>query len=502
MRILSLLFACCTLVLTGCGDTNSTSSTAGTAAGNTTIVTAAVPGNYPVYNLDAASPESPDIRVTLKNAPLDGAILVGQFMERQFGAAETTVDGDAIVIRQSDPLPQGHYILYLKDKRGIQLLLSEDQTFTVSADMNNPVATIRVEGSEDNSLFYEALAYEAGQQDAFNSLSTQLQSLTPNTPEYEAVNAQRLELSDQRTAFLETLFERAPNSMFTSFKRAGQNPRLKEVRNPDGTMNEQGQVDLYRQEFWNNVNFGDERLLRTPVINNKLKRYMEELTPQNAQAIIAAADDLLERTGYRGKFYEFFANWITLKYEPGKTPVMDGEAIYAHMIQNYFTRERAVWSDSMTVFGLQQRADQMAHSLIGQVGPDITVPGLDGQGKRLFDSDKEYLAVFMYNPECDHCIEQTPKLKALYPSLKSELDIYAIALDTEDAKWRKFVQDYGLQDFTNVYDPTNRSIFKTYYVDNTPELYLLDKDRVIVAKNLKVNQLAEAIRLDKDKKSK
>jgi hypothetical protein len=36
-------------------------------------------------------------------------------------------------------------------------------------------------------------------------------------------------------------------------------------------------------------------------------------------------------------------------------------------------------------------------------------------------------------------------------------------------------------------------------VDNTPELYLLNKDREIVAKNLKVSQLKDAIRLAKEK---
>jgi peroxiredoxin len=169
------------------------------------------------------------------------------------------------------------------------------------------------------------------------------------------------------------------------------------------------------------------------------------------------------------------------------------------MIQNYFTKERAFWSDSMTVYGLQQRADQMAYSLVGQQGPDITVPGLDGKPKRLYDLKKPYIAVFMFNPECEHCIEETPKLIQAYKGLKNELDIYAIALDTEDAKWKAFVKQYGLGDFTNVYDPTNRSIFKTYYVDNTPELYLLGPDRKIVSKNLKVEQLAQAIELAKAK---
>jgi peroxiredoxin len=141
----------------------------------------------------------------------------------------------------------------------------------------------------------------------------------------------------------------------------------------------------------------------------------------------------------------------------------------------------------------------MAHSLVGQPGPDITVPGIDGKPKRLYDLKKPYIAVFMYNPECDHCIEETPQLVRAYQSMKNELDVYAIALDTEDDKWKNFVRNNGMDVFTNVYDPTNRSIFKTYYVDNTPELYLLGPDRKIISKNIKVSQLAEALRLAKSK---
>jgi hypothetical protein len=40
-----------------------------------------------------------------------------------------------------------------------------------------------------------------------------------------------------------------------------------------------------------------------------------------------------------------------------------------------------------------------------------------------------------------------------------------------------------------VFDPTNRAIYAKYYVDITPELYVLNKDRIIVAKNLHAEQL-------------
>jgi hypothetical protein len=42
-----------------------------------------------------------------------------------------------------------------------------------------------------------------------------------------------------------------------------------------------------------------------------------------------------------------------------------------------------------------------------------------------------------------------------------------------------------------VFDPTNRAIYAKYFVDITPELYVLNKDRIIVGKNLHPDQLEE-----------
>ena len=484
----TLIFALLLSLTVACGDAPTVSAT----------TTASAAGA--AYDPADAYAEQPEIRVEIAGAPLPGALLIGQFMEQQYRADSSFVDGNAVVFKNNQPYKQGHYYAYFSDGTSVQLLIDEDQTFTLKSDKNGVTANMVVEGSETNALLYEALKFEQQQQPEFRRLGAELKKVQKGSEAYEALQQDRIALVDTRTETLGKLFDANPNSLFTSFKRAGQNPALREIRRPDGTMDEEGQVAAFREDFWNGVNFGDKRLLRTPVIFNKLKRFIKELTPQNADAIKASADLLMNKVLDHPDYYKFFANWITLQYEPGKSTVMDAEAIHVHMITNYFTKERAFWSDSLTVWGLQDRASQMAQSLVGQKGPDITVPGLDGTPKRLYDLKKPYVAVFMFNPECEHCIEQAPKLTAAYQQLKGDLDVYAIALDTEATKWKNFVNAYQFTPFTNVYDPSNRSIFKTYYVDNTPELYLLGPDRTIVAKNLKVEQLGQAIQMQKNKR--
>ncbi|MEL7162662.1 MAG: redoxin domain-containing protein, partial [Bacteroidota bacterium] len=409
--------------------------------------------------------ESPDIRVDITGFAPEGALLIGQVAEQQYRADEGTVDGNAVVFKREEPYPAGHYYVYYPVGQGVQILITEDQTFSVTGQSGNPVETIEVTGSKENALLYDALRYEIRQQPEFSRIAEALRAVPAGSDEYERLQEERRQLVGTRKAYQEDLFAQAPNSLFAAYKRAGRNPQLREIRLPNGEMDEQTQVTTFRYDFWNDVNFNDERLLRTPVIFNKLKRYVTELTPQNADSIKAASDFLLAKVLDKPEYFKFIANWITLQYEPGKSRVMDAEAIHVHMIQNYFTRERAFWSDSMTVWGLQDRASQMANSLVGQQGPNVSVPGLDGKPKSLYDLKKPYVAVFMYNPECEHCIEETPKLTRAYQQLRDQLDVYAIALDTDKEKWQNFVGEFDLSGFTNVFDPTNRTIFKTYYVD-------------------------------------
>ena len=97
-------------------------------------------------------------------------------------------------------------------------------------------------------------------------------------------------------------------------------------------------------------------------------------------------------------------------------------------------------------------------------------------------------------------MEQTPKLVNFYREWKNKgVDVYGIALDTDQKEWTDYIKKTGMS-WTNVFDPSNRSIYGKYYVDVTPEIYVIGPDRKIIAKNIKVNQIEEVIRRDKEQR--
>lgn len=67
-------------------------------------------------------------------------------------------------------------------------------------------------------------------------------------------------------------------------------------------------------------------------------------------------------------------------------------------------------------------------------------------------------------------------------------------LRTNKEKWENFVTEHELFDFINCWDPQNQTNFRVYYhIDSTPVMYLLDKEKKIIAKKLDIEQFADIL---------
>lgn len=419
--------------------------------------------------------------------------LIGSYADQNVRMDSSRVSSNTASFDKPEGYPQGLYYVIFPDNKYVQIMLGEDQTFSMETSLADPSQTT-VNGSIENELFYKNMKFERDHRSQMQPLSQQLKQLDKSSDEYKKVMDARKALIAKREAHLDEISKSHPNSFFVTFKKAGQNPTLREE------LSEGDQVAMYRREFWDNVDFSDIRLMRTPVIKNKLNRYFTEITSQNPDSLKSSADNLLNRVLDYPRYYQFFANWIVFKYEPTKTTLMDAEAVFVHMIQNYFTYDRAFWSDSTQVYGLQLRAFEMAQSLIGQQGPDVTANDQYGKPQTLYDKTSDYIVVYLFNPTCEHCAIETPKLIDLYNKEKGKghLDVYSIVVDTNDEEWKTYLKEKKIE-FTSVFDPTNKSIYAKYFVNVTPEVYVLNKDRIIIGKNLKIEQVEEVIRRDQEK---
>lgn len=493
-----LFFFTLALVAFACG--NSSTENAPTT---TTTTSQGIPDYGPVIKMEdlRAKAEKPRIEVQVEGLNAGMAYLIGTYQEQNYRVDSAKVDASGkFVFEENEPYRLGLVYCVLPNNNNFQLLIDQDQTFKIKTNVSDLAGSMQVEGSVDNEMLYQSLKFDDGQRPKLQVIAGKMRGFPANSQEYKQAKQEQYQLMDERKAFLQGLYNQQPNSLFAKFKKAGQNPDVRDGYKPDGSLDTARFSYLYRSHFWDDVDFADERLLYTPVISNKLKRYMEELTAQNPDSIKASASFLVDRVLKYPEYYKYFANWITLKYEPTKTTLMDSEAVFVHMIQNYFTYDRAFWSDSVEVHGLQLRAFEMSKSLVGQKGPDVQAPDPNGKMHSIYEMKSDYIVIYMWNPDCEHCAEETPKLVQAYQGMKSQgIDVFGIAVNTEDAKWKSAISKYKMP-WVNVMDPTNKAIYGKYFVDNTPEIYVLNPERTIIGKNLKADQIAVVIDRDKKKR--
>lgn len=460
-----------------------------------TLLSTAVAGQTtakaPSTKQSGATPiDSTLIEVFLEGIPAGTAKLVGMWGDQNFIADSAVVDASGhFVLRRQKALAPGFYTFLLPGMKNLSILVDKDQRMTLRGRAADIMSSLQVEGSKNTELFYETIRYQAKQETELAQTTSAMNKFPANSAEFQQAKQRQNQILEERKIYLEGIYKQYPDGFFTKFKTAGQNPEFKEFKKPNGDMDTMRQLIYYRDHFWDSVDFGDDRLLNTPVIANKLKRYIKELTPQNPDSLIKVADPLIKRVINHKQYFKYFTNWIALQYENTKTTVMDGEAVYVHIIKNYFTPELAFWDKPENLAGLQTHVWEMEASLLNRKGPDVRAQDINGQYKSIYEITAPIVVIFMFSPDCEHCQKEAVEVEALYKKWKPRgVEFFGIAVSTTDAEWKQFVKEKGFT-FTNVFDPTNRAIYAKYFVDITPEIYVLNKDRIIVGKNLHPNQL-------------
>lgn len=436
-----------------------------------------------------ASAENTDIRLHVDGLPATWVHLQGihENVKSQLDSAQLDAAGDA-VFKYDFRLEPGYYEIILPGKRSLPVLLDRDQTLALSTRAEQPIEAMRVSGSLENSLLYNSLQYDANLGRRFQTEVEALQAEgAPMNPEF--IDSLRQKYFSERQNYLQGIFKTYPDALFTTYEQARQTPAILHSIMTDPSLDDTTRQRLLLSHFWDNVDFTDERLLRTPIAFDKLWAYMNQYVPDQTDVKIQAVDILLEKLADYPAFYKFFARWLAEDYMPPFNGQMDPDALYIHIIDNYLTAERAFWADSVRVYAWNLRARDMRVSLAGMPGASFQAKGPDGKEYALDEIEAPYIALFFYHADCEHCIETTPKLVELYRRLKDQgLEIVAVAMSTADEEWKTFIQKNNM-DWINVTDEGNRDIYKKYFVRATPEIYLLGPQRQIIGKHLGVEDI-------------
>ncbi len=422
-------------------------------------------------------------------------------------SAKANAKGE-VVFTATEKYDQGIYLFVPPNKKYFDFVMDAEQNFTLETDTLDYIKYMKVKGSDENKFFYEYQNFMGGKQKQIEPLRDQYKKVKDNKDSAKIV-ADKISIIDKEVANYKTNFiKNHPTTFVSKIFRAMEEPTV-----PEAPILANGRKDstfgyrYYKSHFFDNIDFSDDRLLRTPIFNNKIKQYLDKLTPQTPDSINISTDLIIEKGRANEEVFKYLVNWITYTYE--SSAIMGMDAVFVHLVDRYHAKKQTPWIDSTQLYKVVNRAFILKPLLIGKKAPAIIMQDTLGKEVALYEVKARYTILLFWDEGCGHCKKEMPKMVELYKKLKPKgVQIYAVETEDNVKAWKKYIKEHNL-DFINVYQPDQykRAVTKKIYdIYSTPVIYLLDENKVIKAKRIDVEQLGNLIemfekeRLEKENK--
>lgn len=187
---------------------------------------------------------------------------------------------------------------------------------------------------------------------------------------------------------------------------------------------------------------------------------------------------------------------------------MGQDAVFVHLFEKYHSKGISTWLNEKQMTIISNRAYMLMSNLIGEQAANLDMVDAKGINTPLYNINSDYIVICFWDPTCSHCRVQVPRLDSMYNAKwKNEgVKMYGVLTETQDKDlWIQFIKDHNMNEWTNVYetdaqkkmvsDAKKPSYKQLYDVVQTPTLYLLDKDKKIIAKKLTMEQMNDVLQM-------
>jgi hypothetical protein len=169
------------------------------------------------------------------------------------------------------------------------------------------------------------------------------------------------------------------------------------------------------------------------------------------------------------------------------TKIGDHETVL-YLNENFLLAE--VCENQALTDKIKAKNESLKKMLVGEIAPNIEF-GPSSAIKDLYTVEAGYTLLLFWESSCPHCKDVIKELSTIYNvNYKAEFEVVAISLDTVMAEYTAFVSAnrlpwFNFADFEG-WDGKNPVL---YNVASTPSLFLLDRQKRIVAKPRSVNDI-------------
>lgn len=241
----------------------------------------------------------------------------------------------------------------------------------------------------------------------------------------------------------------------------------------------------------------------TSMTQEDINMVMSVFDGQQPYEIIGKVDGFI-MTGKDGEEIAQIAYFMYRYYRDSRIMGYDEIAIY--VADNYFLNGKYKLPDEETRLEMRLFADANRRSLIGMRASVMTMQDPAGNDIRFPEGEQDYSILYFYDDECPACQRMTPALMQYLTRCDKDINFTVYMVYTQDDRERwmdyvaKVIHPFNLPDnvtLINLWDPEMKSDFLTAYgVISTPKLFLVDRNGVIIGRELTPTALSQVVELN------
>lgn len=278
----------------------------------------------------------------------------------------------------------------------------------------------------------------------------------------------------------------------------------------------------FKKAFWKDINLQDESIIRNPFFTPKLTRYFTKIIDQTPDSVIVEVDKFILKTKKEDIIYKYLIAFFTNQYETSK--ILGHDKVFVHMSENYFKTGKANnFFEKYVIESVIRKADRLKPLLIGSKAPNLYLIDvkdkdivekmeiekcktseemtkkyydnklqIDKLFQQLYAIEGDNIVLVFWDIDCSHCQKEIPKLKKVYNELlakNKKIKVVSVYTQHNSKGYQEYITKNDLN-WINLYDGIHyNNIIEKYDVITTPVIYVLDKNKTIVAKKIGVEQI-------------
>ena len=454
------------------------------------------------------------IEVKFKGLSNDTIILGEYFTSRMIPKDTTVLDQNGLGVFEGDKaFTGGLYLIYLDPGHYFDLLLGDDQTLFISTDTSDLVNSTSFRESEDNRIFQEYKTFLQEKRTELDVLNSRYSSASNASDSSEIADRQN-QINREMETYMDQIEAKYSALFVADFIGATREPIPPEsMLNGEKRHDDSIRFFYYREHYFDRFDPFNLRLLHTPLYEGKIMNYLTRVVPQHPDSLIVAVDYLLSGSKKDKELYRYMLITLFNHFAESKFIGMDG--VYFHIAEYYYIPD-ASWSSQEFLSKLKENLELNKPTLIGQTAPNLVlrqVPdehfGMAAQDTaikkdphigydfNLHDVDARFTILYFWEADCGHCQKATPALHEVYTRLKDKdvevISVHVINSVEGKEKWVDFVNENHLLGWINCWSPYSNEFRRLYNLQSYPQLFVMDRDKLIVAKRVSPEQAEQII---------